>query len=47
MEKIESLFVKAKTDRATAGELKLELDRWNLFELYENRFLDLFEDKER
>jgi len=47
MEKIESLFVKAKTDRTTAGELKLELDRWNLFELYENRFLDLFEDKER
>ena len=45
MEKIEKLFEKAKTDRQVATELKEELDRWNLYELYENRFLDLFEDE--
>jgi proteasome assembly chaperone (PAC2) family protein len=44
MERIEKLFEKAKTDRKAATELKEELDRWNLYELYENRFLDLFED---
>jgi proteasome assembly chaperone (PAC2) family protein len=44
MEKIEKLFEKAKFDRSSANDLKQELDRWNLFELYENRFLDLFED---
>jgi hypothetical protein len=44
MEKIEKLFLEAKRDRARAAELKKELDRWNVFELYENRFLDLFED---
>jgi predicted ATP-grasp superfamily ATP-dependent carboligase len=44
MEKIEKLFLEAKADRAKAAELKKELDRWNLFELYEDRFLDLFED---
>jgi hypothetical protein len=44
MERIEKLFEKAKFDRSMANELKKELDRWNLFELYENRFLDLFED---
>jgi uncharacterized protein len=44
MEKIEALFLKAKSDRSAATQLKEELDRWNLFELYEDRFLDLFED---
>jgi len=33
--------LKSKIDRSMANELKKELDRWNLFELYENRFLDL------
>jgi uncharacterized protein len=47
MEKIERLFLEAKADRAKASELKKELDRWNLFELYENRFLDLFEDDKK
>jgi len=47
MEKIERLFQEAKADRTRAGELKKELDRWNLFELYENRFLDLFEDDKK
>jgi hypothetical protein len=45
MDRIEKLFDKAKTDRSVATELKEELDRWNLYELYENRFLDLFEDE--
>lgn len=44
MEKIEKLFKKAALDRSAAQELKKELDKWNLFELYEDRFLDLFED---
>lgn len=45
MEKIERMFQQATRDRTLASELKKELDRWNLFELYENRFLDLFEEK--
>ncbi|MCX7726516.1 MAG: PAC2 family protein [Chitinispirillaceae bacterium] len=44
MEKIEKLFQEAAKDREKAAELKKELDRWNLFELYENRFLDLFKE---
>jgi uncharacterized protein len=49
MDKIEKLFLRAKGDRAAATNLKKELDRWKLFELYEDRFLDLFEgeDKEK
>ncbi|MBN1130985.1 MAG: PAC2 family protein [Chitinispirillaceae bacterium] len=48
MEKIERLFLEARRDRGKATELKRELDRWNIFELYENRFLDLFdEDRSR
>ena len=42
--RIEQLFKKAEADRKYARDLKKELDRWNLFELYENRFLDLFDD---
>jgi predicted ATP-grasp superfamily ATP-dependent carboligase len=45
MEKIERLFLDAAKDRTKATELKNELDRWKLFELYEDRFLDLFKDK--
>jgi proteasome assembly chaperone (PAC2) family protein len=47
MERIEKLFNKVKTDRSAAAELKHELDRWKLYELYENRFLDLFEDDKK
>lgn len=47
MERIEKLFSKVKTDRSAAAELKHELDRWKLYELYENRFLDLFEDDKK
>jgi hypothetical protein len=43
MERIERLFESAAADRAKAGELKNELDKWNLYKFYENRFLDLFE----
>jgi predicted ATP-grasp superfamily ATP-dependent carboligase len=45
MEKIEKLFHEAAADRTKAAELKSELDRWKLFELYEDRFLDLFREK--
>jgi proteasome assembly chaperone (PAC2) family protein len=47
MDKIERLFIEARQDRAKARELKAELDRWNLYELYENRFLDLFEEDKK
>jgi len=42
MAHIEGLFEEAQRDRSKAGLLKQELDRWGLFELYEDRFLDLF-----
>jgi proteasome assembly chaperone (PAC2) family protein len=45
MEKIEKLFHDAKSDRAKAPALKKELDRWDLYHLFEDRFLDLFRDK--
>jgi hypothetical protein len=44
MEKIEKLFKKVELDHSAGPELKRELDKWNLYKLYENRFLDLFED---
>jgi hypothetical protein len=44
MDKIEVLFHEAERDREQAMPLKEELDRWNLFDLYEDRFLDLFEE---
>ncbi|MDR0304411.1 MAG: PAC2 family protein [Chitinispirillales bacterium] len=42
MEKIERLFQDAANDRNKAVVLKKELDRWNVYELYEDRFLKLF-----
>lgn len=44
MDKIERLFQETAKDHNKAAELKAELDRWKLYELYENRFLDLFKD---
>jgi len=41
-EKIEKLFTLAKTDITKANELKAELDQWNVYKEYEDRFLDLF-----
>lgn len=43
MQRVEKLFEEAQRDRAKASILKQELDRWGLFHLYEDRFLDLFE----
>ncbi|MGQ9707377.1 MAG: PAC2 family protein [bacterium] len=47
MAQIERLFEEAQRDRSKAKELKEELDRWGLFKLYEDRFLDLFDKKRR
>ncbi|MDD4893957.1 MAG: PAC2 family protein [Candidatus Omnitrophica bacterium] len=44
-ENIERLFVLAKADIAKAQELKAELDKWNVYKEYEDRFLDLFKKK--
>lgn len=44
MDRIERMFETVRRDRSKAQVLKEELDRWNLYELYENRFLDLFEN---
>jgi proteasome assembly chaperone (PAC2) family protein len=41
-DKIEYLFNAATEDISKAGELKKELDRWGVFQEYEDRFLDLF-----
>ena len=46
MDRIERMFDAVQRDRSKAGLLKEELDRWGLFHLYEDRFLDLF-DKNR
>ncbi len=42
MEKIEKLFGEVAKEKGKAPELKQELDRWDLYEFYEDRFLDLF-----
>lgn len=46
MAKIEKLFRDARVDRSRAIALKRELDRWDLYKTYEDRFLDLFRDKQ-
>lgn len=40
--RIEELFQEAKKDIKKASELKSELDKWNIYKEYEDRFLDLF-----
>lgn len=47
MAHIEQLFDDAQRDRSKIQELKEELDRWGLFSLYEDRFLDLFSKKQK
>ena len=42
--KIEKLFKEAQADRNRALALKAELDRLGVFDLYEDRFLDLFRE---
>lgn len=44
-ENIERLFALAKADISMAKELKVELDKWNVYKEYEDRFLDLFKKK--
>ena len=44
--KIEDLFLSAKSDISKAAELKVELDKWNVYKEYEDRFLDLFKKTE-
>jgi len=44
--KIEELFLSAKSDISRAQELKAELDKWNVYKEYEDRFLDLFKKTE-
>ncbi len=41
-EKIEKLFEESKSEIAKANELKAQLDKWNIYKEYEDRFLDLF-----
>jgi len=41
-EKIEKLFEESKSNITKANELKAELDKWNVYKDYEDRFLDLF-----
>ncbi|MDD4980511.1 MAG: PAC2 family protein [Candidatus Omnitrophica bacterium] len=44
-ENIEKLFSQARADISRANELKTELDKWNVYKEYEDRFLDLFKKK--
>ncbi len=44
MERIGKLFREAGVDRKKAYLLKEELDRWDLYKLYEDKFLDLFKE---
>ena len=41
-QKIERLFKETESDKTKASILKKELDRWDLYKFYEDRFLDLF-----
>lgn len=41
-QKIDELFKAAKKDLSRALELKRELDKWNVYDKYEDSFLDLF-----
>ncbi len=45
-ERIEKLFEQAKVDITKASGLKAELDKWNIYNDYEDRFLDLFKKPE-
>jgi hypothetical protein len=45
-QRIDKLFLEAQQDRSKAYELKQELDRLGVFVEYEDRFLDLFKNRE-
>jgi uncharacterized protein len=40
--RIEKLFEESRTNITKANELKVELDKWNVYKEYEDKFLDLF-----
>ena len=46
-EKIENLFKQALKDITVANKLKEELDHWNVYKEYEDKFLDLFKKKDK
>ncbi|OPX30245.1 MAG: hypothetical protein B1H08_02220 [Candidatus Omnitrophica bacterium 4484_171] len=46
-EKIEILFREARKDISKARQLKEELDHWNVYKDYEDKFLDLFKRDRR
>jgi hypothetical protein len=46
-EKIEDLFKKAQKDIGVANQLKGELDHWNVYKEYEDKFLGLFKKRPR
>ncbi len=46
-EKIEQLFKEAQGDVTKAAKLKEELDHWNVYKEYEDKFLDLFRNKDK
>jgi len=46
-EKIEILFRESKKDISKARQLKEELDHWNVYKDYEDKFLDLFKHDKR
>ncbi|MFA5008268.1 MAG: PAC2 family protein [Candidatus Omnitrophota bacterium] len=46
-EKIEELFKEAQKDVTKATKLKEELDHWNVYTEYEDKFLDLFRKKDK
>ncbi|HEX73580.1 MAG TPA: hypothetical protein G4N93_00285 [Dehalococcoidia bacterium] len=43
---IEELFSKVARGEYEPNELKAELDRWNLFEEYQDRFFDIFRERQ-
>lgn len=45
--KIEDLFDKSQKDIGKASELKKELDAWNVYKEFEDRFLDLFRKQQK
>jgi len=43
--RIDELFRKVSSGESEPHELQAELDRWNLFEEYEDRFFNIFKKK--
>ncbi|MBA7672421.1 hypothetical protein ES703_80597 [subsurface metagenome] len=43
--RIDELFRKVSSGESEPHELKAELDRWNLFEEYEDRFFTIFKKR--